>query len=168
MSEVPNMDRKSPVTFKPSQVTPCDRVKPSPASSWLPFVGNFGKCEIECAAAMMVRTCAARGDEWAPVSLKAAQEVLKEDVEADRKPWSEWMGNPFVRFDVWALVARGYASWADQEGGSLVFTDKGFEVLARFVPDVCSHDLPRSGFCPECSIEGIEGIEAARGRDGYG
>lgn len=122
-------------TFKPSEVTPCGRVKPQRASSFLPFVAGFDKCEREVAAALLVRVCEARGDVWAPVSWKDAQAVLKEDMAAKRKPWSEWMQNPFVKPDVWGLVEGGFARWSDAEGESLVFTDKGFDVLGNFVAE---------------------------------
>jgi hypothetical protein len=119
--------------FKPSQVTPCDRWKPKPACFFMPFVGGMRKAEAEMMAACIVRVCEVRGDMWLPVAWKDVQDVLRADVLAERKPWVDWLSNPFLRPDVWELVERGFAAWADQEGGAVVFTEEGFAVLAEFV-----------------------------------
>lgn len=109
------------IDFKPSDVT----------LGVPPLTATMGKTEIECAAALIVRTCQAQGDRWQPVSWKMARETLTSDLEAGRHPGAGWARNPFFRPDVAGLVAKGYATRGD--GDDVELTAQGLEALRRWV-----------------------------------
>ena len=118
-------------TFKPSDVR---------FGGFPPFVGTFRKTEAEMAAALLVRTMQAPGDEWRAVSLPEVGARLKEDVDAEREPWKSLSTNPFFRPDFGSLVSDGFCEW--KSGGDapitdpqrlLAFTPSGIEALRRWV-----------------------------------
>lgn len=115
----------STVDFKPSDVSLLD--------SMPPLVDTMGRAEAEAAAALIVRTCQARGDAWQDVGPRAIGEVIRADLEAKREPFHSLNHNPFFRPDPSSLVKCGCAEWVGQPGGAVRFTAKGFEGLRRVV-----------------------------------
>jgi hypothetical protein len=122
------------IDFKPSQVNPQHRYRPREGESWLPFVAGFGQTEREVAAALLVRTCAVRGDQRQAVSWEEAIEVLKADVAAKIEPLYGWCTSPMIRPDVYQLVEKGFARWVGVRE-RIEFTAKGFDVLRDFVKE---------------------------------
>lgn len=120
-----------PPTFKPSDVE---------FHGYPPFVATFKRCEAEMAAALLVRTMQATGNEWRAVSLPEIGKVLKADVDAESEPWKSFSTNPFFRPDFHRLVSDGFCAWA--HGGErpvtepdrlLEFTALGIAALRRWV-----------------------------------
>jgi hypothetical protein len=133
-TQVATSDKLAPTCdFKPSQVR----------LDTFPFVGTFKKAECEVAAALLVRTCAARGDEWASQSPKAVGEVYKADVDAKAAPFIHWATNPFLQPDFHKLVELGFAEWAgDGNRAPIHFTAAGLERLRKFVVPATSEVSP--------------------------
>lgn len=94
-----------------------------------PLVGTFGSSEREGAAALMVRACQVRGDEWAPVTWEEIVDVMRGDCSAGVE-FGRLILNPFFRPDVHSLIAEGFARWTSDVGGSVEFTEKGLATLA--------------------------------------
>lgn len=117
-----------PVTFKPSDV--------DLLGSFPPLCATMGRTERELAAALLVRGCQARGDEWKAVPLRMLGEVIGEDLDAKREPLHSINRNPFCRPDMHDCVAKGFATWVGEPGTpeyGVEFTEKGLEALRRWV-----------------------------------
>lgn len=113
-------------TFKPSEVV----LRPV-----IPLMATMGRAERELAAAMIVRTCAVKGDAWQPVGPATIGEVIRADLDAKLEPWTGLNSNPFCPSpDFRDLVKHGFARWtAGDDKGPLELTAKGIEALRRWV-----------------------------------
>lgn len=104
------------------------------ARSWVPLTDTFGRVEREAAAAFIVQTCIANGDEWRPVTWKQIAEAMLSAFE-NHGQWKELKSNPFFRPDVHDLIAKGFARWVgepDDDGDRAVeFTERGLAALQR-------------------------------------
>jgi hypothetical protein len=114
-----------------------------------PLVDTMGKTEAEVAATYIVRTLAASGDTWRPVTWKECRERIKADCIAVEKAGGpnkapavermifDLLRNPFTRPDVDELVRRGFARWISEPGmpvrAAIELTDEGRERLRRWV-----------------------------------
>lgn len=88
---------------------------------------RFGKTEVECAAALVVRYHQVHGlTEWTPVSRRQVISLFDEDDVSMR-----WVANPFWRPDPNRLRDEGWISgWATPDEPGL-FTPKGLSALAH-------------------------------------
>lgn len=98
-----------------------------------PLGGTMQHAEAEQMAALVVRVCEARGDNWQPVSLEDVVAVWKEDAETKRQPGYEWSRCPFFRPDPHDLVARGFARWLAD--GRLELTTGALLAMWRWCKD---------------------------------
>lgn len=98
----------------------------------IPLANTMHRAERESAAAIIVRTCAALGNAWAPITLKQIAETIREDLATKREPITSLNANPFLRPDFVDLVEAGYAS-TFEDGSSIELTPKGFEAIAPWV-----------------------------------
>jgi len=99
-----------------------------------PFVGAFDKCEVECAAGLLVHVLSARGDEWRAIVWDEVESVIKDDLADERSEWAKLVRNPFCQPDFVTLVKRGLAKWEGTPGdSSLSFTDSFFERIQKWV-----------------------------------
>jgi hypothetical protein len=108
------------IDYKPSQV-----VLYAP-----PLASTMGRSELEAAAALVVRVCQARGDQWQSVPWSLVGEVMREDMAANREPFAKLVRNPFFRPDATALAAAGYCTIVD---GAVTLTEKAMVAMARWV-----------------------------------
>ncbi len=113
---------RKPIDFKPSQVVLED----------IPLVGTMGSPEIEQAAAMIVRACQVREDEWKSVPLDKLLEVIEEDAKKGQRPFAKLMKSRFFRPAPWEGVDRGFIAAASRPTG-FSFTAKGLEALRKWV-----------------------------------
>lgn len=111
------------MSFKPSQV---ELIVP-------PLVDTMHHAQTEFAAAMIVRALQRRGDTWRPITTAEVFEVAREDDKGEDPTWSKLYKNPFFRPDVHKLVANGYATWLEPTMETIEITDKGREVMQRWV-----------------------------------
>jgi hypothetical protein len=97
----------------------------------IPFVGTFGRSQIEIAVALIVRTCALGGDTWGPCTLDDVMLMITNEVTEKAEPIASMAGNPFVRPDWHSLISAG---WATQDGGTgaIELTPKAVEALEKW------------------------------------
>lgn len=94
-----------------------------------PLGACYGKCEAECAAAVIVWTCQVQGDEWSEfLPLRFMGEVLKQALDTNPipEPVKSWNRNPFFRPDFELLVSGLYIERAT------IATEKGYLLLPKF------------------------------------
>jgi hypothetical protein len=112
--------------FKPSDV--------DMEGSFPPFVDTFKKTEAEVCAALLVRTCLVKGDEWQALDWSDIASQIRADVAAKVEPIFSLATNPFAIPDVHRLIKDGYAEWRPEGQLRIVgFTEKGFEALRKWV-----------------------------------
>jgi len=93
----------------------------------LPFVGTLGYAELEHAAAVIVFLCQREGA-WVAATEKMV------DKHQHVEPLATWVGSPFFKPDLLALVAAGYATRTQDPGGvGFALTDAVFEKLERYI-----------------------------------
>lgn len=115
------------MTFKPSEVV----------LSMPPLTACFEKTEAECAAAMLVWALARSCDDWTFIPLKQIGALLGAALDAAPvpEPIASWARNPFFNPDFERLSSNGYIAKQEIAGAKgYVFTEKGLERLARWVP----------------------------------
>lgn len=100
-----------------------------------PLGATMQKCETECAAGVLVRILQVRGEGWGAIRLKDMGRILDDQLNAQTEPIASWGRNPFFRPDFQALLKQGYAAEIGDtdDTRSVVFTDKGFEAMRRWV-----------------------------------
>lgn len=111
------------MTYRPSQV--------NLHGSFPPLCATMKRSEREAAAALLVRSLAARGDQFRAITRQELGEVIVADLEAEREPWRSVGRNPFFRPDFCDLVKAGYARWVGAD--AIEFTAEGVEAMRRWV-----------------------------------
>lgn len=122
--------------------------KPSDVRMWravLPLIDTFGHAETEFAAALMVLTCKAQGNEWQPVSPRQVGFAMKNAGELGGELHHLSTFPMLPHPDVHRLVADGFATFLGdpekkngEDTAPIRFTPKGYEVLRRTTRGVCS------------------------------
>lgn len=82
----------------------------------IPLVDTFGSAGIEHAAALIVRTCHARGDRWQAVLWEELDAVMRDDLQAGTQPMASLLRNPFFSPDFDLLVERQWGAWNGPPG----------------------------------------------------
>jgi len=114
------------------------------------LVGTLGRSEREMAAALIVRACQLKGDQWGSVGIKEIGETIDADIAAGRQPLAALNRSSFCpRPDFRDLVKEGFARFdGDPEkdaSASIELTHKALRAIRRrwYRPS----DKP----CPKCA-----------------
>lgn len=86
------------------------------------------------AAALLVLTCLANGDAFAPCAKKQIGETIDREVLGDGGQLAHLKANPFVPFpDFRDLADKGFARWLGDpdDGCPIEFTEAGLAALRR-------------------------------------
>jgi hypothetical protein len=111
-----------PVDFKPSDV----HLGP------VPLCGTLERCEIECAAALMIGVLQVLELDWQRLTPLMMGTALRSALDAKLEPYVSWNTNPFLRPDFDALLSKGFVKRYEDDR-SMELTDAALNRIRRWV-----------------------------------